>query len=167
MSNFSQSYLEELKMRASGAVSNPSVPMRLEARYEQAHDIYVELGDGNLRDWVTQEYREWYQDWKNDERGPPCNCSDCGCPLKNGSLPYIVRKHDSVFSERTLPPTDDRIKEFLDQHPEAVALSESMQELREKRLKCERLFEQVIRDTHRAKQNDDEDPREREREAHV
>lgn len=149
MSNFTQSYLEELKLKAAGAVDRPEVSERLEARYTQANDLYVELSDGDLRDWVTRKYRAWYNEWRNGERGPPCKCSDPGCPLKNGSLPYSVRRNESVFSGRHLPDTDERIKEFLDGHPEAVALSEPLDELREKRRRCEELFQLVYREANR------------------
>lgn len=145
MSTSYKSWLESLKQRASGAVVHAHVPQELEAQYERAHDIYVELGDGDLRDWVTEQYREWYNDWQAGERDAPCRCSSPGCPLKNGRLPYQIRHDGSPFEMTTTPPVDERIKAFLDEHPEAIVLDEAMQELREKRQKCERMFEEVLR----------------------
>lgn len=146
MSNSYKSWLESLKQRASGAVVHGYVPTELEAKYEKGHDLFVELGDGELRDWVAERYREWYQEWQDGEREPPCRCANPACALKNGRLPYEIRHDGSPFEMTNTPPVDDRIKNYLDEHPEAVVLHDAMQELREKRQRCERLFEEVLRE---------------------
>lgn len=137
--------LQELKAQASGAAAQPGVSDDIVQQYEDARDLLYELGDGNLRDWVSRQYREWYQAWLTGEKPAPCQCSNPGCPLKNGSLPYEIRRQDSEFTMGTLPPVRDRIKNFLDDHSEAVVLHDAVEELEEKQHRAESMLEEVYR----------------------
>lgn len=137
--------LKNLQSQAGGAVEHSHVPDELVEQYKEANEILRELGDGNLRDWVTQQYREWYQDWLAGERDAPCKCSNPGCPLKNGKLFYEIRRSDSPFSIRTGTPMEDRIKAALDDHPEAVVLSESLTELQDKKHTVRDMYEDILR----------------------
>lgn len=135
--------LRDWREVASGHIAQTD-DEELEAKYDEAVDLLRELRDGNLRDWVTREYRERYEAWQNGDADVPCNCSDPACPLKNGRLPYAIRRDESPFSIREPTPMDDRIKSYLDDHPEAVVLSDALEELAEKKHRVESLFEEIM-----------------------
>lgn len=141
----SNNRLQTLRDMASGAVAQAHAGDDLVERYEEANALVRELGDGNVRDWVSEQYRSHYQDWLAGDADPPCRCSNPGCPLKNGRLPYEIRRDDSLFSIRDTPAIEDRIKSFLDDHPEAVVLSDALEDLEGKKHRAESIFEEVIR----------------------
>jgi hypothetical protein len=142
MSNSSQR-LHERREVASGVIAQTD-DEELEAKYNEGVSLLRELGDGNLRDWVTREYRERYEAWQHGDADVPCNCSDPACPLKNGRLPYAIRRDESPFSIREPTPMEDRIKGYLDDHPEAVVLSDALEELAKKKHRTLDLFEEVF-----------------------
>jgi hypothetical protein len=142
MSNSSQK-LHRRRDLASGVIAQTD-DEELEAKYNEGVELLRDLGDGNLRDWVTRQYRERYEAWQAGDAAVPCNCSDPACPLKNGRLPYAIRRDESPFSIREPTPMEDRIKGYLDDHPEAVVLSDALEELAEKKHRTLDLFEEVF-----------------------
>lgn len=135
--------LRERREVASGVIAQTD-DEELADKYDEGVELLRELGDGNLRDWVAKEYRERYDDWENGDGDVPCDCPDPACPLKNGRLPYAIRRDESPFSIREPTPMEDRIKNYLDDHPEADVLSEALEDLAAKKHRAESLFEEIL-----------------------
>lgn len=151
--------LQSLKTVAAGAADHPNTSLETAAKYDRAKEIARELSDGNYVDYLSRYYREWYRDWQNGERDAPCECSNPACPLKNGRLPYEIRRAESPFSSVETPDPETRIRNYLDDHPGARVLDEAVDDLEQKKHEAEDLFQEVVRIHQKGLERDDDDDR--------
>lgn len=84
-------------------------------------------------EWVAEFYREAYRLRQRDEReNPLCTCSNPRCPLKQGQVPYQLRRRETSLNTPARTPMDE-LKAFLKTHPQAVVIDEALQHLRDLR----------------------------------
>lgn len=137
--------LDSLRKLAAGGLGTDNLSNEDVEKFEEANELVRDLGDDNLVDYVSRRYRDWYRAWQAGERRAPCECSNPACPLKNGRLPYAIRRDTSPFSLRDGDDTaEHRLRSYLDEHPEALVIDDTMDELETKRFRAEDLFREVI-----------------------
>lgn len=135
--------LSDLRDAAAGRLVG-DLPEEEEQKFEEANELVRELGNDNLLDYIGRQYRAWYRAWRNDERGPPCKCSNPACPLKNGRLPYEIRRRPSPFAQTSHPEAEDRLRNYLDGHPQAIVIDETVDDLEDKKFRAEDLLRSVL-----------------------
>jgi len=128
--------LDQLERQYSGVeqsvVGDPELPYHYDVALHEVQDLMQPLFAEDISEWVSRQYREAYRAKQQDERSKPlCACSSRRCRLKNGKLPYQLRRRSSSFTRR--PSPEEQLQSYLKRHPEAVVISEALDNLRERK----------------------------------
>lgn len=126
----------DLYWRYEEADSYAQEPDLDEEYTERFADIEAKLEKLWWRDtaeWVAEFYREAYRARCRGERDDSlCDCPNPRCPLKNGGVPYQLRRRATTLDTPERTPMEE-LKAFLKVHPAAVVIDEALQELRDLR----------------------------------
>jgi len=137
--------IDELRQEASGAKADHPDVEAIAEPWAEAEVLREELADLDVAGYVTERYREWYQDWLDDEEDEdaPCSCTNPRCPLKRGRLPYALRRPEPVLRAGARRDDEQRIRDWLRSHAEATAIAEALTEVAQKRQQMEALYQEV------------------------
>lgn len=123
--------------RVELAVSDGTLPQRYVLALSKAQELLQPLLGEDTSEWVSQYYRDAYQDWRNGDRDESlCTCSSRRCRLKHGTLPYQLRRRQSALT--STPSPEEQLQEYLKRHPEAIVISEALDALRDRKVKVAR-----------------------------
>ena len=137
--------LRTLRDEASGYADHAETSDAVREAFDEGEAAFEAIDTDGLDEWLSREYRGWFRDWKAGEADPPCDCSNPRCPLKRGRMFYDVRRPSSAVSNRDEKSFERRIRETLDDHPDATVLDAKLRELREHKQTALRCFREAIR----------------------
>lgn len=104
-------------------------------------------------EWVSTRYREAYRAAQDGEREEPlCRCPNPRCPLKQGQVPYALRRRETVLETPDKTPLQT-LKAYLKTHPKAVIIDEALQDLRDLRAE---VSDELVQFNREARADEDE-----------
>ena len=108
------------------------LPERYVVALHEIQALMQPLVAEDASEWVSRKYRKAYTAKQKDERTDSlCRCPSRRCRLKNGKLPYQLRRRTSQFTDRQSP--EEQLRAYLKRHPEAVVIDEALDSLRERK----------------------------------
>jgi hypothetical protein len=124
--------LVERYLEATSYVQEPALEDEAPELIERFHDIEGRLETLWSRDhaeWIAGFYRNAYRAWTAGDRDdPPCNCPNPRCPLKQGSVPFQLRRRKTSLDTPDRTPMET-LRAYLKTHPEATVIEEALAEI--------------------------------------
>lgn len=129
-------HLEQLKddyNRVEQAVAgDPELPEEYVLALHEIQRLMQPLVAEDASEWVSRKYRKAYKAKQKDERNKSlCRCSSRRCRLKNGKLPYQLRRRTSEFTPTQSP--EEQLRAYLKRHPQALVIDEALDTLRDRK----------------------------------
>jgi len=124
--------LIERYLEATAYVQEPALEDDAPEMIERFHDIEKRLETLWSRDhaeWIAGFYRNAYRAFQAGDRDdPPCECPNPRCPLKQGSVPYQLRRRRTNLDTPETTPMET-LRSYLKTHPEATVIEEALEEI--------------------------------------
>lgn len=118
---------------ANEYAQEPELDEEYAHRFSEIEAKLEKLWWRDTAEWVSERYREAYRARQADEREAPlCTCSNPRCPLKQGQVPYALRRRETTLDTPDRTPLAE-LKAYMKTHPDAVIIDEALQELRDLR----------------------------------